>query len=159
MASFQDKKIKSDTQRSPCWYFVENTILIIFPISNRRTVQVYAYYQRVSNSKSNEVMNDVPSHSMKTVLLHFKIVAFLQYEVFAYWRALLRYWIFLYPFILAQWKKVLKFFFVQRIPETQCCTSSEEAEPCFLTLVYGFMDDIKKIYSKNHFARAFSSEV
>ena len=56
-------------------------------------------------------------------------------------------------------KKVFRFFFVLRIPETQCCASPEEAEPCFLTLVYGFMGDIKKIYSKNHFATAFSTEV
>lgn len=47
-------------------------------------VQVNTYYQRVSNFKSNELMNDVPSHSIKPVLLHFKIVAIPQYEVFAY---------------------------------------------------------------------------
>lgn len=34
-----------------------------------------------------------------------------------------------------------------------------EAEPCFLARAYGFIGDIKKIYSKNNFARAFSTQV
>lgn len=90
-----------------------NTILFQFCIPNElqsAKVQVYTYLQRVSNFKSHKGMN-VPFHSIKPLLLHFKIVAFHQYEVFAYWKAFLRYWMFIYPFMLAQWKKF--FFFCQ----------------------------------------------
>ena len=54
--------------------------------------------------QSHKVINNDLHPSIKPLLVHFEIVAFLLCEVFVYLRAPLRYWMFIYPFILANKK-------------------------------------------------------
>lgn len=54
---------------------------------------------------------NVPFHSIKPLLLHFKIVAFLQYEVFAYWKAFFEVLDVYRSIYVSPMKKVLKLLF------------------------------------------------